>query len=103
MNKIIQEIKIKTVHKKCLILYNKFIIGILKLHNIKFSYFNYPSKKKTFTFLKSPHVHKKSKEHFHVVNYKSVFKLSINEKQLIKLLMMYKPTTLNIKIILNGR
>lgn len=45
-----------------------------------------PIKKKKFVVLRSPHVHKKSREHFEIYNYKTI--LILNSKYLTLLLIV---------------
>ena len=66
----------------------KFLLKIKKLNNfnnIKIDgIFKIKNKKKIFTVLKSPHVNKKSREHFIYKNYNQ--KLDINSKNIYQLL-----------------
>jgi ribosomal protein S10 len=41
-----------------------------------------PKKKKRFTLIRSPHVNKKSKEHFQIVKYRRLYNIYFFEKQL---------------------
>jgi small subunit ribosomal protein S10 len=41
-----------------------------------------PKKRKRFTLIRSPHVNKKSKEHFQILKYRRLYFVSFCEKQL---------------------
>jgi ribosomal protein S10 len=45
-----------------------------------------PKKKKRFTLIKSPHVNKKSKEHFQIIKYRRLYIVNFSEIQLNELL-----------------
>jgi len=45
-----------------------------------------PTKRKRFALIRSPHVNKKSKEHFQFVKYRRLFIISFTEKQLYEFL-----------------
>lgn len=92
------QIKIESVDKQSLKLYKNYLQLLLKLKQIKHTFFSLPLYKKKFTFLKSPHVNKKSKEHFFLFKYKLIcifYGASNNYKNIF----YYKPTTLKIKIL----
>lgn len=57
-----------------------------------------PKKKKRFVLLKSPHVNKKSKEHFQFIRYRRVYILSIPSFSLLKLFLLDIPNDLNISL-----
>lgn len=54
-------------------LYSNF----LELSILKYGFVNMPKKYKTFTVLKSPHTDKKSREQFHLIEYKKILKYPI--------------------------
>jgi len=101
---MIQKIKLKTVNNNCLKIYLNFLFKIFKYYNIKFKYVFLPKKIKTLTFLKSPHVFKKAKEHFKLTEYSVflIFKVK-NLNSLKSFMNLYKPTALKIKITLERR
>jgi len=92
------QIKIESVNKKCLALYFKYLKKLFNLKQIKYTFFNLPIYKKKFLFLKSPHVNKKSKEHFFLFKYKLLCVFYDNHTD-YKSIFYYKPTTLKLKII----
>lgn len=67
------QIKLSSYSQKTLNLYIEFLKLNFKKVNIKFSKFDLPKTKKKITLLKSPHVYKKSKEHFEIKKFKTVF------------------------------
>ena len=103
MTKKFQKFKIETINKNTLVFYSKFLIKILNFYNINFKYFFLPKKKKKYTFLKSPHVHKKSKEHFVLIKYRIFFKIYENKKIFNRFLFLYKPNSIKLKLIAKGR
>ena len=64
MDKI--KIKIESVNNKILKLYVRFLLKLLSSVNTAAKTINLPTLKKRVTFLKSPHVFKKAKEHFKI-------------------------------------
>ena len=64
------QIKIESIDQKCLQLYINYLKTLLNLKKIKYIFFNLPIYQKKMIFLKSPHVNKKSKEHFSFSKYK---------------------------------
>lgn len=91
------QIQIESVNKKCFNLYLSFILKTFLLLNIKVKMFCLPQKLKKITFLKSPHVFKKSKEHFELRKYK-VFLNFNSKKEFLYFLILNKPSTIKIKI-----
>jgi ribosomal protein S10 len=49
---------------------------------IKYRSVMLPKKKKRFTLIRSPHVNKKSKEHFQFTKYRRMYTVNFSEKQL---------------------
>jgi ribosomal protein S10 len=98
-NIIKYQIKIESVDQKSLALYKVYLKTLLKLKKIESIFFNLPLSKKKFTFLKSPHVNKKHKEHFFLYKYKLLCVFFDTNEQKCKNIFYYKPTTLKIKII----
>ncbi|MBL4623632.1 MAG: hypothetical protein JKY42_00565 [Flavobacteriales bacterium] len=85
--------------KKSLVLYILFLKLLFKKLKLNFSVFNLPSTKKRLTLLKSPHVYKKSKEHFEIKNFKVLFSFnSFIEINTLKYLMLNKPHSVVLKL-----
>lgn len=100
------KLQIESANKNCMFFYIYFIKKICKNLNLNYKYFSLPKKIKSFVFLKSPHVYKKFKEHFAIKTFKSVFFFKINKIKkifLTKILFLYKPTTLKIKLHEKGK
>lgn len=55
-----------------------------------------PTKRKRFVLLKSPHVNKKSKEHFQFLRYQRLYYVSFSSLDLIKDFLLKAPNDLNI-------
>lgn len=55
-----------------------------------------PTKRKRFVVLKSPHVNKKSKEHFQFLRYQRLYCISVSSTALIKLFLLNAPNDLTI-------
>ena len=49
--------------------------------SLKFFQISFPQKQKRFTILRSPHVHKKSREQFYVKSYKTMIRFSFLKKK----------------------
>ena len=74
-------ITIKSFDPHCLSIAMKHIVEIadnLSINTIK--RIDLPQKIKKITVLRSPHIHKKSREHFQIKHLKSVFIISIKKK-----------------------
>ena len=69
-NKVFFIITFSSFNKESLYLSSLKLKLILKQLNINFCELNFPLKKQKFTILRSPHVHKKSKEQFERIKYK---------------------------------
>lgn len=84
--------------KKILNFYKKFLV--LNLRKLFLNYFIIcaPKKKKFKTFLKSPHVNKRSKENFNLIIYKFKLYISFNF-QYLKILRFNVPKNIHLKII----
>lgn len=59
---------------KTIVLFFLVYSTFLELSILKYSSTNVPKKYKTFTVLKSPHTDKKSREQFHLIEYKKILK-----------------------------
>ncbi len=75
-------------------------------NQVKFKFFTFPVKKKKFAVLKSPHVHKKSFEHFEFKKYKTIVLISNFNKNSIdfkyfRLLLLNKPKNLKFNLKIN--
>ena len=57
-----------------------------------------PKTRKRFVLIKSPHVNKKSKEHFQVITYRRLYHAKFSDKSLKDFLFKI-PNDINIKII----
>lgn len=68
-----------SLSKKALNSYKKYLAINFTRYKIRFNSFTIPKKIKRVTLLKSPHVNKKSKETFKVINYRIGFKLKTNK------------------------
>lgn len=97
--KIIFQLKLKSVNKSSLILYKLFLKNIFKKLNITFNSINFPKTKKRFTLLKSPHVHKSSREQFEIITHSTIINIlsAINTNNL-NLLLLNKPKTVKITL-----
>jgi ribosomal protein S10 len=85
--------------KKSIDLYFNFLILVLNKLNVTFFVFNLPTDKKRIALLKSPHVYKKSKEHFEIRKYKSVILIDFRvDLKMLKLLLLNKPKSVILKL-----
>lgn len=57
-----------------------------------------PKKKKKFTLLKSPHVNKKSKEHFQFLKYQRIYYITFISTSLLKETLLLLPNDINTKL-----
>lgn len=55
-----------------------------------------PTKQKRFVLIKSPHVNKKSKEHFQFLKYQRLYHLSIQSLSLINFFLLKAPNDVTI-------
>jgi ribosomal protein S10 len=93
------KLKLISLNKKSLILYNSFLLNIFNKLNIKYSIINLPKKKKIITLLKSPHVYKKARKQFEFNTYKKIINIKINLKfNTLKFLILNKPQNIKISI-----
>jgi len=95
-------LKLESLNKKILALYARFLVKILSVNNNPTTTVHLPSKKKRLTFLKSPHVFKKSKEHFELKKNKTIIICHLNIEKL-KILLLNRPNTIKIKITCEKR
>lgn len=98
MSIINTQLKIKSLNLNSYKIYNYFLINLFQLLNIEYSIIQLPIRKKKFTLLKSPHVHKKAREQFEIVFYNTCFNLKQFDISLINLILLNKPSTIQIKI-----
>ena len=97
--KSVFQIKIHSINKSVLNIYAFFLLQIFKKLDIKHSIINLPTSKKRITVLKSPHVHKSSREQFEIKTYKLVIGIFSNiQISLLKFLIINKPKSLKLKI-----
>ena len=84
--------------KNILNLYKQFLIFNFKHLFLKYFIINIPTKKKFKTFLKSPHVNKKSKKNYNLFIYKFKIHTILNLKYL-KILRFNVPKNIHLKIV----
>jgi ribosomal protein S10 len=93
--------KLNEIKKQILIIKKKYRFKNIKIKGI----FNIKNKNKIFTLLKSPHVNKKSREHFIYKNYiQKIDLIFLNYIQLLNFLIILKKKLsknflINLKII----
>lgn len=93
------KIVLSSSSKKSLNLYIQFLSIIFKNLNINHSIFNLPTTRKRIALLKSPHVYKKSKEHFEIRNYRITLSFnSFLETETLKYLLFSKPKSVILKL-----
>lgn len=97
------QIKCSSPYKHILSLFSKYFVeNMTNLTNndLDFKIVSLPTKKKRFTLLRSPHVNKKSKEHFLIENCSFLisFKISKNSLSLIDLILKNVPSEIKIKV-----
>lgn len=86
--------------KKSLTKYADLLDIYFKKLNINYSILHLPTSKKRITLLKSPHVNKKSKEHFELNTYKiQIILNSFYEIFLIKSAFVNRPKSIKLRII----
>ena len=100
MKKIVQ-INLESTNKKCFFLYAFFLKKMLKKLKISTSSIYLPTRTKNIVLLKSPHVYKKSKEHFIFKKYQLLIKFFIKDINIIKSILLNKPNTIKIKVLVN--
>jgi len=97
--KLFFQIKINSINQSILHIYIKFLLKILNKLEVKYTIINLPTAIKRITLLKSPHVHKSSREQFEIKTYKTTFNICSNiNKNLLQFLIVNKPKSLKIKI-----
>lgn len=85
--------------KKTLIKYINLLNDFFKNLNINYSLLHLPTSKKRITLLKSPHVNKKSKEHFEINLYKVQVGLTFFDNFLFKSIVANRPKSIKVKLI----
>ena len=95
-------IKLESVNNKTLSLYTQFLLKVLSAINIDTKTVYLPKITNRLTFLKSPHVFKKSKEHFELIK-NSVVLLCVVNLQHLKPFLINRPNTIKIKIFYEKR
>lgn len=96
------QLRIESLNNKILVLYIKFILKLFYIYQIKPKIIYLPCNKKRFTFLKSPHVFKKAKEHFAIKKYTVLLICSLNIQKL-KQILINRPSVIKIKIVCEKR
>jgi ribosomal protein S10 len=91
------ELKLESVNNKILAIYTKFLLKFLHVRNIEVKVVRLPTITNRITFLKSPHVFKKAKEHFEVKKYKVVLVFNKNISYL-KTFLLNRPNTIKLKL-----
>ncbi len=90
------EIRLKSFESKLLLGALKEIDELSNNHveNIEKSCFVFPTRRKDFTVLRSPHVHKKSREQFHLEKHKALYVLHFveNDEAIINKWISYLKT-----------
>lgn len=97
------QIKCSSPYKHILSLFSKYFIenmNNLTNNGLDFKIAHLPIKKKRFTLLRSPHVNKKSKEHFLIedCSFLISFKISKNSLSLIDLVLKNVPSEIKLKV-----
>lgn len=92
MEKINYKLKILTSNLKSFLVVEKIIKKISSEVKVTFL----PTKKKRFVLLKSPHVNKKSKEHFQFLQHQRLYCFSITSPTLMKSFLLKVPNDLTI-------
>ena len=93
------KITLSSSSKNSLKIYTEFLNKICVKFNISYSIFNLPMTKKRITLLTSPHVNKKSKEHFEIRKHKVILSFdSCLESNLLKYLLLGKPKSVQLKL-----
>lgn len=92
-------LKIYSSNNKQLDVFILFVKKLLSHTQTQFRFIKLPTKKKRLNLLRSPHVYKKSQEHFEINTFKGCF--IINQKykpQLLSILSINKSELIKIKI-----
>jgi len=96
------KIKLESVNSKVLSLYTRFLLKIMLYGNINTKIVYMPKVIKRITFLKSPHVFKKAKEHFQLTKKSAVLFCDVNFHNL-KPFLLNRPNSVKIKIFYEKR
>lgn len=86
------KLKVSTPNLQSLFILEKLI----KTFTPKFKIVFLPKKKKRFVLLKSPHVNKKSKEHFQFLQYQRLYYINELSLSIFKDCLLKSPNDLNI-------
>lgn len=97
------QIKCSSPYKHILSLFSKYFIANMKKlvnNDLIFKIVHLPNKKKRFTLLRSPHVNKKSKEHFLIedCSFLISFKISKDSLSFIDLVLKNIPSEIKVKV-----
>lgn len=90
MKKHIIKLELKSLDKKILDFFTKYLLIFLKNLNLSYiSIFFLPKKKNRISILKSPHVNKKAIEQFQFTIFKSLLKIKSNNLSNLLLMLKY--------------
>ena len=89
------KLKVSTSNKGSLYILEKILLTL----SPNFKTIFLPKKQKRFVLLKSPHVNKKSKEHFQFLRYQRLYFVNFLSSSLIKNFLLIAPNDLNITFI----
>lgn len=93
---------LKTSKKNLIPIYNNFIFKLSQRLGFVCSINELPVQKIKTSVFKSPHVHKKSKDHFELKIYRSVLKLTCkNSSFFIKEILKVKPVNIACKLVMS--
>ena len=87
--------------KHSLMLYSDFLLLVFKKLKIENTNSGILIRKKRISLLKSPHVYKKSKEHFEINNFRICFCIKDFDKAdffIFKYILQNKPNSLTLKV-----
>jgi ribosomal protein S10 len=97
------QLHIKSLNEESLIYYQRFLGKTLKGMDLEYKFFNFPTRKKRITLLKSPHVNKSAREQFEFRSHKcTLFLKSEITNDRLKFLILNKPKTLKVTIKILG-
>jgi len=87
------QLKISTSNLSSLV----FIKTLMLSLTLSAKFISLPTKVKRFVFIRSPHVNKKSKEHFQILKHKRLYFVTISSDAL-KIFLLKAPNDVNIVI-----
>ncbi len=98
MNKITYQLKISTSNTSNF----STIKDLFSSLNLKVKTISLPKKKKRFVLIKSPHVNKKSKEHFQIIRYRRLYHVDLSKKCLKDFLLKI-PNDVEVLVLKSSR